>query len=77
MVNTYDSAFVSVEVVNDVRRPSVPQKHVAAVTAADDVLTPRSIEVDTLHCNIHTCTSHRHLMLAVHCSLTKLAASLL
>jgi len=53
MVNTYDSAFVSVEVVNDVWCLSVPQKHIAAVTAADDVLTARSIEVDTLHCNIH------------------------
>ena len=34
----------------------MPQKHVAAVTAADYVLTTRAVEVDTFHCYRHTDT---------------------
>jgi len=47
---TYDAAVISVEVIDDVRSVFVPQKHIATVTSADDVLAAWTIEVDTLHC---------------------------
>jgi len=47
-----------VEVIDDISSVLVPQKHVATVTAADDVLAAWTVEVDTFHCyHINTSTN--------------------
>ena len=50
-----DAAVVGVEVVDDALRVALPQKDVAAVAAADDVLAVRTVVVHAFHCK-HTYT---------------------
>lgn len=53
LTGTYHATIVCMKEIHNFLSITVPQINIAAVTATDDKLTARTIEVDSLHC-MHT-----------------------
>ena len=61
LTDTHHATVVCVKEVNDFLGITVPQVNIATVTASDNKLTARTIEIHSFHCKHMTTAAHLFL----------------